>query len=98
MALGFLALVLWIPLGVVGVWLLVTGRRIAGRPKGLKEGLQLRIFGLAYVLAAGYVTYRAIHDGSYEVDGLVMGYAVLIVLAMVALYRWRKARQVERFT
>jgi hypothetical protein len=60
--------------------------------------LQLRVFGLAYVLAAGYITYRAIHDGSYVVDGLVMGYAVLIVLTLFALYARRKATPAERLT
>jgi|ERR1700686_38913 len=92
MPLELLALVLWIPIGVVGFWLLVTGRRMMfGLPKGLKEGRQLRVFGLAYVLAGGYFTYRATRDGSFVVDGLVMGYAVLIVLALAGLYRWQKA-------
>jgi hypothetical protein len=98
MAVEVLALALWIPLALLGLWLLVTGRTIFGRPKGLKEGWQVRLFGLAYVVMPGYLFYRAIHDGSYAADGVAAGYAVLIVLAVVALYRWRKGRQVQRFT
>jgi uncharacterized membrane-anchored protein len=87
-----LALALWIPLGVAGVWFLATGRMILGLPKGLKEGWQLRVFGLAYVLMAGYLTYRAIHDGSFSADGLVAGYVPLVALVLVAIYRRQKAR------
>lgn len=94
--LELLALALWIPLGVAGVLLLATGRRtIFGLPKGLKEGWQLRVFGLAYSLMAGYLIYRAIHDGSFSADGLVFGYVALVALVLVAFYRWRKARVTE---
>jgi hypothetical protein len=87
-----LALALWIPLGVAGVWFLATGRMILGLPKGLKEGWQLRVFGLAYFLMAGYLTYRAIHDGSFSADGLVPTAAAVVALVLVALYRRRKAQ------
>jgi hypothetical protein len=87
-----LALALWIPLGVAGVWFLATGRKIFGLPKGLKEGWRLRVFGLAYVLMAGYLVYRAIHDGSFSGDGLVAGYVALVALVLVAFYRRRQAR------
>lgn len=96
MALEVLGLALWIPLGVLGLWLLITGRRIHGLPKDLKEGWQLRLFGLAYVGMSVYVSYRAIHDGSYAADGIVMGYVLLIALALYVLYRRRKARRAER--
>jgi hypothetical protein len=90
--LELLALALWIPLGVFGLWLLVTGRPMFFElPKGLKEGWQLRVFGLAYLVMAGYLTYRAIHDGSFSADGLVAGYVALVALVLVALYRRRKA-------
>jgi hypothetical protein len=87
-----LALALWIPLGVAGVWLLATGRMIFGLPTWLKEGWQLRVFGLAYVLMAGYLVYRAIHDGSFSADGLVGGYVAVVAVVLVALYRRRKAQ------
>ena len=87
-----LALALWIPLGVAGVWLLATGRKILGLPKWLKEGWQLRVFGLAYFVIAGYLTYRAIHDGSFSADGLVAGYVAVVALVLVAIYRRQKAR------
>jgi hypothetical protein len=87
-----LALALWIPLGVAGVWLLATGRMIFGLPKWLKEGWQLRVFGLAYFVMAGYLTYRAIHDGSFSADGVVFGYVALVALVLVAIYRRQKAK------
>jgi hypothetical protein len=87
-----LALALWIPVGLIGVWLLVTGRRFLGLPKGLKERWPLRAFGLAYVVIAGYLIYRAVLDGTYSTDGVVFGYVALVTLALVALYRRRKAR------
>jgi hypothetical protein len=96
MAIEALALVLWIPLGLIGLWLLMTGRKmIYGLPKGLKEGWQLRVFGLAYVLMTGYISYRAIRDGSVAADGVFMGYAVVLAVALVALYRGRKANRAE---
>ncbi len=91
-ALEVLALALWIPLGVAGVWLLATGRLIFGLPKWLKEGWRLRVFGLAYFVIAGYLTYRAIHDGSFSADGLVAGYVAVVALVLVAFYRRRQAR------
>ena len=94
-ALEGLALALWIPLGVIGLWFLVTGRRIFGLPKGYKDGWLLRVFGLAYVLIAGYVSYRAIHDRTFSADGVVFGYVALVAMALVALYRRRKARRAE---
>ena len=87
-----LALALWIPLGVAGVWFLATGRKIFGLPKGLKEGWQLRMSGLAYFVLAGYLVYRAIHDGSYSADGLVAGYVAVVALGLVAIYRRQKGR------
>lgn len=88
---------LWIPLGLVGIWFLATGRRMMfGLPKGIAEGWQLRLFGLAYAVIAGYLTYRAIHDGSFSTDGVVFGYVALVALVFVALYRLRKARTSER--
>ena len=88
-----LALALWIPLGVAGVWLLASGRRtIFGLPKGLQEGWRLRVFGLAYFLMAGCLVYRAIHDGTFSADGLIFGYVTLVALILVAFYRREKAR------
>ena len=87
-----LALALWLPLGVAGVWFLATGRKILGLPKGLKERWQLRVSGLAYFVIAGYLTYRAIHDGSFNADGLVAGYVAVVALGLVAIYRRQKAR------
>jgi hypothetical protein len=95
MALEVLALALWIPLGLTGLWFFVTGRRIFGLPKGLKEGSMLRVFGLIYFLMAGYVSYRAIRDGSFAADGVVLGYALVIALGLTALNRWRKARRAQ---
>ena len=92
LVLEVLALALWIPLGVAGVWLLATGRLILGLPKWLKEGWRLRVFGLAYVLMAGYLVYRAIHDGSFSAGGLVAGYVAVVALVLVAIYRRQKGR------
>jgi hypothetical protein len=98
MALELLALALWLPLAVVGLWLLATGRRILGLPKGLTKSWQLRVFGLAYVVMAGYLTYRAVHDRSVAIDGLVMGYAVAVVVGLVVLNRRLRAGRTERIT
>jgi hypothetical protein len=95
MALEVVALALWIPVGVTGLWFFVTGRRIFGLPKGLKEGSMLRVFGLIYFLVAGYVSYLAIHAGSFAADGLVLGYALVVALGLTVLNRWRKARRAE---
>jgi hypothetical protein len=95
MALELLALALWLPLAVLGLWLLVTGQTIFGLPKGLKKSWQLRLLGLAYVLMPGYLSYRAIHDGSYAIDGLVIGYILLVAVVLAALYRRQKARRTE---
>ena len=94
MALELLALALWIPIGLLGLWLLVTGRRPCfGLPKGFKEGWQLRVLGLAYFLVPVYPIYRVVRDRSYPVDGIILGYAVVIALALAALYRWQKAKR-----
>jgi hypothetical protein len=96
MALELLALAFWIPIGVLGLWLLATGRRtFFGLPKWPKEGWLLRVFGLVYVLLPGYFIYRAIHDASFAPDGVVAGYAVLIGVALVALYRRQMARRAQ---
>jgi uncharacterized membrane-anchored protein len=50
------------------------------------------VFGLAYFVIAGYLTYRAIHDGSFSADGLVAGYVAVVALVLVAFYRRRQAR------
>jgi hypothetical protein len=56
------------------------------------------VFGLAYVVMAGYLTYRAFHDGSVAIDGLVMGYAVAVVVGLVVLNRRLRAGRTERIT
>jgi hypothetical protein len=96
MVLEVLALALWIPLGLVGLWFLVTGRKIIyGLPRGLKEGWQMRVFGLAYTLMTGYISFLAIRDGSVAADGVVIGYVALIGVVLYALYRRQKARRAE---
>jgi hypothetical protein len=95
MALELLAVAFWTPIGVFGFWILMTGRRLFGLPKWLKEGWQLRVFGLICALMAGYFSYRAVRDGSYAPDGLIGGYTALVIGALVALYRRQKTRRSE---
>jgi hypothetical protein len=96
MVFELLALVMYVPLAVAGLWLLVTGRRmIFGLPKGMKEGWQLRAFGAVYVLGSSWVIYRAIHDGTYAADAIVFAYVALFAVAGIFVYRRRKARRAE---
>jgi hypothetical protein len=94
-ALEVLALALWTPVGVFGLWLVVTGRRLIGFPKWLKEGWQLRVLGLMYVVLGGYFAYRALRDGSFAPDGVFGAYLALILAGLFALYRRQKTRRTE---
>ncbi len=90
--LRLLALALWLPVSVVGAWLLLTGRRtILGLPKGIREGWPLRAFGLAYCLAGTYLSYGAFR-GSFSPYGLLFAFVSLGALILVAYDGWRKAR------
>lgn len=86
---------LWSLLGLVGAWLLITGRKtIYGLPKGIREGWPLRLFGLAYFLLAAFLIYQAFR-GSFSPDGVVFTYAFFAVALVLALARRRKARVTE---
>ena len=83
---------LWTVLGLLGVWLLVTGRKtFYGLPNGMKEGWPLRVMGLAYVLFSAFLIYQLLH-GSFAADGVVLSYAFFAVAIGVYLYGRRKAR------
>jgi hypothetical protein len=85
---------LWSALGLAGVWWLLTGRRLAGLPKGYREGWPMRVMGLAYVLLATFLIYEVLH-GSFYADGVVFSYALFAVAIAVYLYEKRKARIAE---
>ena len=90
MVLRLLGLGLWLFLGVVGAWLLFTGRRIIfGLPKGLKEGLPLRLFGLVYLAAAVWLTYRLV-QGSFAPESIVFAYVSLGIVVLVAAFGYRR--------
>ncbi len=87
-----LGVTLWSVLGVAGVWLLLTGRKLFfGLPKSPREGWPLRAFGLAYLLLAVFLIYQ-VSRGSFSPDGVVLTYVFFAVALTVALNRRRKTR------
>jgi hypothetical protein len=92
MALQALELAPFAVFGVVGAWLLVTGRKLFFElPDGLRRGWQLRLGGLVYCVAAAFFAYQVIR-GSFFLDALVPTYAALAIGIWVALSRRRKLR------
>jgi hypothetical protein len=90
MAPVLLALVPWLVLGVIGVFDLVTGRRLASLPVGLPVPWLIRAFGLIYCLAAAYGSAQVI-EGSYRRTSIViLAYAVLCVGLVINLIRRRR--------
>jgi hypothetical protein len=90
-AIKVLGLVLWALLGLLGSWFLVTGRKaFFDLPTGMKEGRALRLMGLGYVLAAGWLIYLGVR-GSFSAEGLVLGYIFFLGGLGFAEYRSRKA-------
>ena len=82
---------LWAVLGLGGAWWLVTGRRLAGVPRGYREGWPLRVMGLAYVLLAMFLIYQ-VFQGSFAPESVIFGYAFFAVALGVYVYQRRKAR------
>jgi hypothetical protein len=92
----FAGVTIWLAIGAGGAWLLLTGRRFFfGFPMGLKEGRQMRWFGLVYLAAAVYYG-REIILGTYRRDSLIGSVAVVILLVWFAIDQWRKARNSRR--
>ena len=97
-----IGLLLWLVLGLAGAWLLVTGRKMVfGLPGDFREGWPVRVFGLAWVLMAAFVTYERYlaSQGSPVPSGIFFfyatgGFAVLLVVLSVWGGR-RKARTTE---
>jgi len=82
---------LWAVLGLGGAWWLVTGRRLAGLPKALREGWPMRVMGLAYVLFAVLLISQVFH-GTFYADGVIFSYAFFGVALGAYLYQRRKGR------
>ena len=83
---------LWAILGLVGAWLLLTGRKtIYGLPKGIAEGWPLRVWGAAYFALAAYLIYQAFR-GSFNPDGAVTTYILLAIALWLVLSRRRSTR------
>jgi peptidoglycan/LPS O-acetylase OafA/YrhL len=101
-AAGLIGFALWLVLGLAGAWLLVTGRKMVfGLPRDFREGWPVRVFGLAYMLMAAFVTYQSYRasQGSPVPSGIFFvyiagGFAVLLVVLAVWGGR-RKARTTE---
>jgi hypothetical protein len=93
--LRLLGLVLWLVLGLAGVWLLVTGRRtVFGLPKGIREGWPLRLYGLFNVLVAGFLIFRLM-QASFTPDGVVVTLVLVGIAVLIQLDRWRKSQTRE---
>jgi peptidoglycan/LPS O-acetylase OafA/YrhL len=84
---------LWALLGLLGAWMLVTGRKLVGDlPKGIREGWPLRVFGFFYVAVAAVLMTMALR-GSLFADGIIMGYVSFGLALAYLLNRWRKDRE-----
>lgn len=90
-AAGLIGFLLWLVLGLAGAWLLVTGRKMVfGLPRDFREGWPVRVFGLACVLMAAFVTYQSyraiqglpVPGGIFFVYG-TGGFTVLLVVLTV---------------
>jgi cobalamin synthase len=89
MAFQVLGLALWGTVGVIGAWLLVTGRHVFfGLTIGPREGWQLRVLGLAYLVGGAFLAYRAA-QGSFSPEGIVFSYVALGLVVWTAWRRWR---------
>ena len=93
---GVIGIVIWLFLGMGGVWLLVTGRKMLfGLPRDFREGWPVRVFGLAYVVMAalvGYGGYRASQglpvQGGIDLFGLgAIAFSALLVVLSVLGHR-----------
>jgi drug/metabolite transporter (DMT)-like permease len=82
---------LWAVLGLGGAWWLVTGRRLAGLPRGYREGWPLRVMGLAYVLFPMFLVYEVL-QGSFAPESVIFSYAFFAVALGVYVYHRRKVR------
>jgi hypothetical protein len=86
---------LWAVLGLLGAWLLGTGRKsLFGLTVGTREGWPARVLGLAYVLLAGFLIYQVFH-GYFAADGVIVSYAFFAVALGVYLYGRRKGRAAD---
>jgi hypothetical protein len=86
-----LGLALWATVAVIGAWLLVTGRHVfLGLPIGPREGWQLRVFGLIYLVAGAFLAYRAF-QGSFSPEGIVFSYVALGLVVWTGWRQWRTA-------
>lgn len=86
-----IAVLPWLFLGLVGAWMLLTGRKlIFGFPIGLGEGWTMRLFGLAYCLAGAYFTSSVVNGGLPR-PVLLTGYAALAGSFFAEYFRRRKA-------
>jgi hypothetical protein len=83
---------LWAVLGLVGAWLLLTGRKtIYGLPKGIPGGWPLRVWGGAYLALAVYLIYEAFRS-SFSPSGIVTTYILLALALVLVLNRRRTTR------
>ena len=88
----FAGVTIWLLIGVGAAWLLLTGRRFFfGLPIGLREGRQMRLYGLVYV-AAGVYYGRQLILGTYHRDSLIGTIVILIGLVWFAAAQRRKER------
>jgi hypothetical protein len=87
-AVGLIGIGLWAVIGVGGVWMLITGRKIVfGLPRDSREGWPVRAFGLAELLLGIFVwveAYRVSRGASpsnvFLISGLLVFAAILLVL------------------
>jgi hypothetical protein len=88
----FAGVTIWLAIGAGAAWLLLSGRRFFfGFPIGLKEGRQMRLFGLVYVAAAVYYG-REIILGTYRRDSLIGTVVIIVVLVWLYVDQMRKQR------
>ena len=80
-AAGVIGVGLWLILGVVGAWLLVTGRKtVFGLPRDFGAGWPVRVYGLAYVVMAALVGY----EGYRSSKGLPVPGGILFIFRAAA--------------
>ena len=85
-----MGIALWAALGVIGAWLLVTGRPLLGLPNWVKKGWPLRTFGLVYFLGAAFLIYETAVNRSFAPDGVIVSYVFIAIALVVAMIRRRK--------
>jgi hypothetical protein len=98
-AVGLIGIGLWVVIGVGGVWMLITGRKIVfGLPRDYREGWPVRAFGLAELLLGIFVgveSYRVIRGA--PPSNVVLSYGLPVFAAILLLLLiWGRPKKANR--